>query len=228
MERQRMLSEYSRRAREIDGGLYATWQAASLLECSERKRVAAVMLHQMNMFPSQGDQCLEVGYGSRGWLGDLITWGVRETDLHGIELDPVRAKRAQELLPIADLRVGDATNLPWTNDSFKLVIASTVFTSILDSSVRRILAEEIMRVLVPEGALLWYDFAMNNPRNPHVRKVAPKELKELFPQLKGEIRSITLAPPLARFLAPKSWALATVLEAIPLLRTHLIAVLVKN
>jgi hypothetical protein len=89
-------------------------------------------------------------------------------------------------------------------------------------------AGEITRVLAPGGALLWYDFAVNNPWNPHVRKVDRKGLRELFPELSGEIRSITLAPPIARFAAPKSWVLATMLEAIPFLRTHLIGVLVKR
>lgn len=186
------------------------------------------MLHRAGTFPRSGAQCLEVGFGSLGWLGDLIGWGLRETDLHGIELDAVRAAKACEALPGADLRVGDATELTWDDDSFHLVVASTVFTSILDARVRKLVAKEITRVLAPGGALLWYDFAVNNPRNPHVRKVDRKELKDLFPQLEGEIRSITLAPPLARFVAPKSWVLATILEAIPFLRTHLIAVLVKN
>ena len=37
-----------------------------------------------------------------------------------------------------------------------------------------------------------------------------------------------LAPPICRLVAPVSWTLATVLGAMPLLRTHLIAVLVKQ
>jgi hypothetical protein len=90
------------------------------------------------------------------------------------------------------------------------------------------IAKEITRVLGPGGALLWYDFAVNNPSNSQVRKVNGRELRELFPQLSGEIKSITLAPPIARFIAPKSWVLATILEAIPFLRTHLIGVLVKK
>jgi len=131
------------------------------------------------------------------------------------------------ILPLADLRIGDATELPYPSNVFRLVIASTVFTSILDSNVRRLVADEISRVLAKGGALLWYDFAFNNPRNPHVRKVSRKELRSLFPLLTGKIRSVTLAPPLARLIAPWSLTLARLLELIPLLRTHLLAVLVK-
>jgi ubiquinone/menaquinone biosynthesis C-methylase UbiE len=227
-ERQRVQAEYVRREREISPTVYAPWQPSELFMKTERKRVAARKLHEEGVFPKAGDKCVEVGFGSVGWLGELISWGVPETDICGIELDSVRAKRAQELLPLADLRVGDATVLPWKSGTFQIVISSTVFTSILDPDVRGIVAGEINRVLAPGGALLWYDFAVNNPSNPGVRRVDRSELKRLFPQLRGGIRSITLAPPLARFLAPRSWVLATLFEAIPLLRTHLLAVLVKR
>jgi ubiquinone/menaquinone biosynthesis C-methylase UbiE len=133
------------------------------------------MLRSAAVFPLAGEQCLEVGFGSLGWLGELISWGVRQADLHGIELDSARAAQASQSLPGADLRVGDATDLPWAENAFHLVIASTVFTSILDQRVRQMVAREITRVLASGGALLWYDFAFNNPRNPHVRKVDRKE-----------------------------------------------------
>jgi ubiquinone/menaquinone biosynthesis C-methylase UbiE len=227
-ERERIQQEYQRRAKAIPSDFYAPWQPPASLMLTSRRRIAAVMLHQACVYPTADDQCLEIGCGSLGWLGDLISWGVREKNLHGIELDATRVELARAVLPVADLRLGDATDLPWGDSTFRLVIASTVFTSVLNSTVRLVLAREIVRVLAPEGALLWYDFAVNNPANPHVRKVGRRELKELFPALKGEIRSITLAPPLARFIAPRSWVLATMLEAIPLLRTHLIAVLVKG
>jgi ubiquinone/menaquinone biosynthesis C-methylase UbiE len=228
VERQRIQAEYARRSRAIAPDLYAPWQLSSRFINEQRNRGAVVMLERLGLFPEKGQQCLEVGCGSLGWLGELISWGVRESDLHGIELDSARAMQASQSLPGADLRVGDATELPWAENTFHLVIASTVFTSILDQRVRQMVAREITRVIAPGGALLWYDFAVNNPWNPHVRKVGRAELRELFPQLSGEIKSITLAPPIARFVAPKSWVLATMLEAVPFLRTHLIGVLVKS
>ena len=67
-------------------------------------------------------------------------------------LNPERAARARELLPAADLRLGDAVALPWEADTFQLVVASTLFTSVLDNQVRRMIAGEIVRVLAPGGA----------------------------------------------------------------------------
>ena len=125
----------------------------------------------------------------------VAPWGVPETNLHGIELSSDRVARALQVLPRADLRLGDAVSLPWESDTFKLVIASTVFTSILNDAVRQLVAKEIVRVLAPRGALLWYDFAVNNPRNSQVRGVGRRELRELFPELRGAIKSVTLAPP---------------------------------
>ena len=54
-----------------------------------------------------------------------------------------------------------------------------------------------------------------------------KELQGLFPELSGIVRRVTLAAPLVRLVAPRSWWLAELLEAVPWLRTHLVAVLKK-
>ena len=226
-ERQRILAEYSRREREVDATLYAPWAAAYAFMQSTATRTAAQMLYRAGVFPGHEAQCMEIGFGYMGWLADLIRWGIPERNLHGIELNEPRAERAREALPVADLRIGDAVSLPWKQDTFQLVVASTVFTSILDAEMRCKIAAEISRVLAPGGALLWYDFAVNNPRNHNVRKVDRSELRQLFSTLQGEIKSVTLAPPLARLLVPRSLVLAMFLEAIPWLRTHLIAVLVK-
>jgi SAM-dependent methyltransferase len=227
MERIRITAQNRWREQCVPQERYAPWQPTELLMHSERNRVAATMLKRAKVFPGYDTSCLEIGYGSLGWLGDLIGWGVRESHLSGIEVDPTRARHAQSALPAADLRVGDAADLPWKDNHFQLVIASTVFTSILDQRVRRSIADEASRVLAPGGALLWYDFMYDNPANRHVHKVSRRELRRLFPSLCGEIRSVTLAPPVSRFVTPRSWLVASILSSIPLLRTHLLAVLIK-
>lgn len=226
-ESSRIIIEYRRRAYEVDSDLYAPWQPAEAFMRAGRERAASQMLREAKVFPVAADRCLEVGYGRLGWLGTLISWGLREPHLAGIELDETRAQVAQSALPSADLRVGDASALPWSDGAFQLVVCSTVFTSILDLHVRQQIADEITRVLAPGGAILWYDFRINNPKNKNVKKVSKSELFRLFPELKGAVKSVTLAPPLTRILAPKSWTLASVLESMPPLRTHLLGVLLK-
>ena len=154
-ERRRIQVEYQRREREVNSDLYADWQPASQFMIEGRNRTAARMLRRPRAFPDDASSCLEVGFGSHGWLSELKSWGVPETGLHGIELDANRAAKAQAQFPEADLRVGDAVELPWPSESFSLVIASTLFTSILDRKVRALIANEIERVLAPGGALVW-------------------------------------------------------------------------
>jgi SAM-dependent methyltransferase len=193
-----------------------------------RERVSVQLLNDAGVFPAAGAPCLEIGYGRLGALGTLISWGLRESDLHGIEMDARRAAVAQAALPVADLRVGDARTMPWADGTFALVVTWTVFSSILSDSARAAVAAEIVRVLRPGGALLYYDFAWNNPRNPDVRGVRSAEVKRLFSALSGSVRSATLAPPLARLVAPRSWLIATALDRVPFLRSHRVAVLVKD
>lgn len=226
-ERQRILAEMARRSKEIPRDRDARWQPAQQWLINERRYVAVSLLKRCNVFPNRNTRCLEIGFGSGGWLPDLISWGVKETNLHGIELSEESVRSTSELLPAADLRWGDAADLPWEEGAFDLVVASTVFTSILHEGVRQKVSAEIARVLVPGGALLWYDFRFNNPQNPNVRGVTRRELLSLFSGFTGEIRSLALAPPLCRIVAPRSRVLTTMLSALPFLRTHLIGVVKK-
>lgn len=226
-ERERILEEYRRRSREVDSDLYAPWNPAEEFMRAGRRRWALRLLREQGCFPAPEDPVVEIGFGSLGWLGEMLAWGVLPHRLHGIELDPQRGARARQSLPGADLRIGDARHLPWPADHFALAIASTVWTSVLEPESRRAMASEVIRVLRPGGALLWYDFRLDNPRNPHVRGVGRREIRALFRGLEGPIRSLTLAPPLARRLLPRGHWLAVSLETIPWLRSHLLAVLRK-
>jgi ubiquinone/menaquinone biosynthesis C-methylase UbiE len=186
------------------------------------------MLNRARKFPHPGDKCLEIGYGKLGWLADLISWGVRECDLYGIELDGTRASIAKTTLPSAHLEVGDAASIPWPDDYFDLVVASTVFSSIQQPNVRRLIARDIDRVLSHGGAVVLYDTAVNNPANKNLYRIGRRDIAGMFPGYKCFYRSITLAPPIARFTAKWSWTAATLLSGVPFLRTHFLAVLLKN
>jgi SAM-dependent methyltransferase len=180
---------------------------------------------------------LEIGCGRGDWLADLEAWGARRERLAAIELDPATGLEAQArfagwraedgalIARGADIRIGDATRLPWPDGSFDLVLQSTVFSSVLRADVRRAIAGEIQRVLRPDGAILWYDLCVDNPRNAAVRGVRAGEICALFPAYRVRLRRITLAPPLARRLAPVSWLAAEVLERLAVLNTHYLGVL---
>jgi len=85
----------------------------------------------------------------------------------------------------------------------------------------------MLRVLKPDGLIVWYDFHVNNPKNRDVRGVKKQEIRELFPACQIELRRATLAPPIARTLASYSWLLCYLLERIPLLCTHYLGAIRK-
>lgn len=220
-----MLAAHERRDQDRDRARYAPWNPAERLMVAERTRIATALLAKAGRFPQRGRPVLEIGYGHLGWLAELLSWGLASNDLYGIELDPARAERARAALPGTHLEVGDAGALPWPDGTFQLVVLSTVMSSVLDPERRAAIAREVERVLAPDGALVWYDLARNNPRNPDVRGLDRREVRALFPCLSGPLARVTLAPPIARLVAPRAWWLATLLGSVPLLRTHLLGVL---
>lgn len=131
---------------------------------------------------------------------------------------PMRA-RAE---PWVDFRTADAAELPTSDESFDLVLAFTLFTSIPDASKRAAVAREVQRVLRPRGALLWYDFWVN-PLNPDTQALGPADIKRLFGYEPVESRRVTLAPPIVRAIAPRSWIACELLGRLPFLRTHWLA-----
>jgi hypothetical protein len=75
--------------------------------------------------------------------------------------------------------------------------------------------------------VLWYDFTVDNPRNPDVRGVPLKRVRELFPHARMQARRITLAPPVARAVVRVHPALYTLFNTLPALRTHVLCWLAK-
>jgi SAM-dependent methyltransferase len=172
---------------------------------------------------------LEVGCGSGGWLRTFVQWGFDPEKLFGVELLVDRVQEARKLCaPLVTVKQGNASRLDFADDAFDIVLQSTVFTSILSLDLRRAVAAEMLRVTKPRGFVLWYDFHVNNPRNPDVRGIGKREIRQLFPHCDARFEPITLAPPLARRLAPFSFALCRLLEAVPLSCTHYLAVIRKR
>lgn len=226
--RERILAANSRRRAEAEGGgLYAPSNPAEIFMTSGRRREAAALLASLGVFPREGSRVLEVGCGEGGLLPDLLGWRLAADDLHGVDLDGARLAVARRRLPGCHFHEADAAALPFPDGSFDLVIASTVFSSILEPRLQQAVAAEIARVLRPGGAYLHYDLAVDSPRNKNVRGLPARRLAELFPGLAGKVRRVTLAPPLCRALLPRFLPLAALLEALPFLRSHLLAVLLK-
>jgi ubiquinone/menaquinone biosynthesis C-methylase UbiE len=236
-EADRILREYERRERALPPDLYAPTKPSNLFARHQRERALAAMLAEAGLLPLAERRILDIGCGSGQWLIDFETWGAERGNLAGIDLIPSRARVAQRRLAAwrdesgrvlsagADVREGDASRLPWDDRSFDVVCQSMVFSSILDATMREAVAREMQRVLAPGGAIVWYDFFANNPRNPNVRGVKKAEIARLFPGFNMEFTRPTLMPPVARRLLPVSWLLAEIVTAMKLLNVHLLILL---
>jgi SAM-dependent methyltransferase len=220
-ELQAVAERYARRA---NLGLYSPLRPEVWQMLHERQRVLLGMLARNGFTELAALRLVEVGCGAGGNLLELLRLGLAPANLTGLELLPERFERAREVLPSGlALRLGDAIVAPVAPASQDLVLAATVFSSILDDVVQQRLATAMWRWLKPGGAVIWYDFAVDNPRNPDVRGVPVARLRQLFPKAEFEVHRVTLAPPLARAVCRVHPSLYTVLNAVPWLRTHRLA-----
>jgi hypothetical protein len=117
---------------------------------------------------------------------------------------------------------------PIAEASQDVVMQATVFSSILDDAVQARMAAAMWRWLRPGGAVLWYDFTMDNPRNPDVRGMPLARVRALFPEAHVDAQRITLAPPLARRVCAVHPSLYPLFNAVPWLRSHSLAWLTKR
>jgi SAM-dependent methyltransferase len=216
-EEERIRSAYAARKGE---SCYAE-SLAGRFQVQERERHVLRLLDRYQLMPLAGKTILEVGCGTGKWLRDLIAWGADPETLFGVELLQGSAARARRLCPQSvRIECGNAVALSFGSNSFDLVLQSTVFTSVLDQDMKQAMAAEMLRVLKPNGIILWYDFFLRNPANPYVRPVTNRELRRLFPDCSFDLRRVSLAPPLTRWLAPRAWPVCAVLSRMPLLCTH--------
>jgi SAM-dependent methyltransferase len=183
------------------------------------------LLAQHGYLPLRNYRILDVGCGSGKVIATLIQAGADAHKCVGVDLIPERVQEARIAHPAVQFICANAEHLEFSDGTFDLALASTVFSSILNRPDK--VAREIVRVLRPGGALLWYDFRYSNPRNPHVRGMPKHSVRELFPRFQVHLRTTTLLPPLARHLGRWTERLYPVFSSMPLLRTHYVGLLIK-
>jgi SAM-dependent methyltransferase len=210
------------RARYVRRATRGRDDSALPLFIEERERAVLGWLRQSG-FPPGTTRVLEIGCGTGGNLLDLIRFGFTPSNLTGVELQEGRLEEARRRLPrTVQLISGDALDVAFEPAAFDVAMLFTVFTSLLDSDYRESLARHVWRLVKPGGGVLWYDFRFDNPWNRDVAGIPVKAIRALFPEGALHCRRITLAPPLARAAVRLHPSLYHVLNAIPLLRTHVL------
>jgi SAM-dependent methyltransferase len=194
----------------------------------ERERALLELLAVQGWRDLAQRRVLEVGCGSGSNLLEWLRLGCAADHLSGIELLSERLAQARRALPAAiTLIEGDALQAAIEPASQDVVMQSTVFSSLLDDVFQQRLADAMWGWTKPGGAVLWYDFIVNNPRNADVRGVPLARLRELFPHGHITTRRVTLAPPLSRLVCRVHPAAYGLVNALPWLRTHVLCWIAK-
>ena len=227
-ETERIREAYSRRKHGATAVRYSLLEPSHLLRFQELER--RILFRLARAFPEglASKTILEIGCGTGYWLRQWVNWGANPTRITGVDVIPERTALARSLCaPEVTILSCDASRLEIPDHSFDLVMQSTVFSSILENGARGALAREMSRLVKPGGLILWYDFFVNNPRNPDVRRVSKSEIKRLFPGFGLDCERISLAPPLGRMPLFKLPFFYWVASQLKLACTHYLAVLTK-
>ena len=162
-------------------------QDASSRLWAERLAITLQLLHRL-LPDVQHPRLLDVGCGSGGDLSYFRDYGWAADRLAGVDLIPSRLEAARLACPGVELHVTESSVLPFPDASFEVATAATVFSSILDSAVRRALFAEMERVVRPGGLVLIYDFTIRKPTNPSVIAMPLLRLTELGRPPDGSMR----------------------------------------
>lgn len=250
-ELQRIQDEYTRRDSDNNlSELYSYMNPAFAYHMQEREWAILNMLRYNNIDISQLNM-LEIGCGTGHILNRFLEFGA--TKAFGIDLMENRIKEGRKKYPNINFVKGNATQLPFPDKSFNTVMQFMCISSILDSEMRQQIANEMWRVLQPNGIIISYDmrppspvliafyniaklFILSQFRNKfrcsikHITPTKPLSIKEivsLFPCGKLNYSSVSLEFNMTR-IARRSCIIASFLSLIPWFRTHLLVLIKKG
>ena len=192
----------------------------------ERRRVMTQLLQVSGWLPLANRRILELDSGGEGELTWLFSLGGMPALATRLAFPTQPTGGADEPSQTIDFRA-DGLTLEHVDATFDLVVLSGVMSGIPDAVGRRALAGEVQRVLKPGGVVLWYDMRYSSPGDATVRPVRRGEVRQLFPGLTETLQSVTLMPAIARRMRGATRTLYPTLAAIPILRSHLVGLIVK-
>lgn len=226
-ETQRIKEAYKRRA--IHAGRRKKSKDKYPYFFSRQREIEIIRaISKTGLGPIINKNILDVGCGSGNILGYFLQCDVLSENLFGIDLLCVRIDEARRLYPKMSFWCGSAESLPYCDRFFDIIIQSTMFTSILDSTMKKKIADEMLRVLKPDGIIIWHDYRFNNPLNKDVKGIRKKEIIELFDHCHFSFKLMNLNPLIARPLSQLSWKLCEFFEKVIFLRTHWLVTIKKR
>ena len=228
-EESQRISEAYDRSKAISPWRYSYFNLSNLLLQQELERRILKLMGPLTGRELGDKKILDVGCGTGRLLRQFIRWGARPGHLAGVDLLPDLITKARELCPASvHLVCREASSLGFEDNSFDIVFQSMAFTSILEMKMKEAIAREMLRVVRREGFVLWYDFFVNNPRNPDVQGIGKKELRHLFQGCRIHCERVTLAAPLGRLLGRFSAIAYRMASGLRIASTHYLAVIKKD
>lgn len=200
-------------------------EAGNLLMVQERERFLRTIFRRAGIASLDGIRAFEAGCSTGYNLRLMVQWGARPGDQAGIDLDTAAVDYCMSHAPEIRVHAGSADDIREPDESFDLSLAFTLFSSVPDENVAEGIAAELFRITRPGGLILVYDMRRQSPGNPNVHPIAPEDLRRWFPRCPMRVRTITLAPPIARLVGRYAPGLYSPLAAVPWLRTHAFYVL---
>ena len=126
--------------------------------------IASLRQIGMKMYkPKEGMQVLDVGCGTGT---DLMLCHEAGCKASGIDLSPAMVETAQEKLGnFAEIRLGDASKMPYPDNSFDLVTGFFILHE-MPNQIRPAVIREMARVLKQDGRILLIDYYLGLIRFP--------------------------------------------------------------
>lgn len=206
--------------RNLATGRWSTSNPGNRFILEEREAALESLLGKTDLLGRSID-VLDIGCGS----ATLLPAAVRCANRIGIDLLHERLHPALTA-GIDGVACADGAALPFPDETFDLVVLSTVLSSVPGPDSRARIGAEATRVLRPGGAVAWYDMRMPNPANRNTSSMSRRELRRIFPGLVTEAHSTTLIPQLARRLGDRP-RLYRRLSALRVTRSHWVGVFEK-
>jgi ubiquinone/menaquinone biosynthesis C-methylase UbiE len=173
---------------------------------------------------------LEIGCGTGIRLTDFLRINIPKNQLYGVDLHENSLKWAKENRLDANYFHANASELPFEDSYFDIILFRTVFSSISEDPLCKKICNEALRVCNPQGLIISYDLKMGNPKNSDVRAIKIKWLIDMFGQNTIFSHSLTLLPTLSRLIGKLDHGMLfySFLSLFPFLRTHQMNVFIKK
>jgi ubiquinone/menaquinone biosynthesis C-methylase UbiE len=115
---------------------------------------------------------LEVGCGNGRVLRWMVELGAKPDNVLGVDVSDIRFKEGNRKNPLIRLTKVDDTNIPADDNTYDLVLQFTCFMCIPTHKMRQKVADEMCRVLKPDGYIFWWDLPTT-----FIPDVSPEKLR---------------------------------------------------